>query len=177
MLGKRELDLLVDISKLLKKHGSEPFETLAKYISSDEISQRLAELLKGAARIERAVTPDKSGEKAKKRKTSLHDELDALQSSDPRKHELIMKFYNDIQSNAILPTLRELKGFARDLGLPEVRSTSRNKSITPLMMSLLQLPTDDLSKKLGTLRHHEKRDRTLEGWSNLILEKEQSLKE
>ena len=50
-----ELDLLMDLSKLLKKYGPETFDRLGEQLSAPEFVAQLTGLLSGMARIARAV--------------------------------------------------------------------------------------------------------------------------
>lgn len=172
MTDPRELDLLVDLAKLLKKYGPEPFEILARSISSPEMAQRLVALLIGTASIARATPQRKRGAAI-----PVRDSLSALKGSDPEKYKLLTDFHQGLLAKTLLPTLRELRDFARDCELPEIRGSSRQKSISPLIKSLISLPTEELKEKFQALRRHDKDDRSLRGWSNLILDKERRLRE
>jgi hypothetical protein len=45
MIKERELNLLIDLAKLLKKYGPESFDNLSKILSSKEELERISELL------------------------------------------------------------------------------------------------------------------------------------
>jgi hypothetical protein len=104
--------------------------------------------------------------------TSIGNTLAVLQQTEPQKYELISDFYNALQTKAILPTMRDIKAFVLDCGLPEIRGDSRQKSIAPLIKRLILLPTETLSIKLRIPKPDQKGDRSLEGWTNIILDKE-----
>lgn len=162
-----ELDLLVDLAKLIRKHGPESFEILANSIGSTDFARELADLLSASARISRA-TPYR-GKVTKKTITSTEKTLALLQETDPKKYELVTDFYHALQSKSVLPTIRDVKAFALDCGLTEIRENSRQKSIVPLMKRLILLPTEELRDRLKMLQWSQKGDRSLEGWTNIIL--------
>jgi len=165
-----ELDLLVDLAKLIRKHGPESFEILANSIGSTDFVRELADLLSASARISRA-TPHRGKVARKKPITSTEQTLALLQETDPQKYELTSDFYHALQSKSVLPTIRDVKAFALDCGLTEIRENSRQKSIVPLMKRLILLPTEELRDRLKMLQWSQKGDRSLEGWTNIILDR------
>jgi hypothetical protein len=176
MTTQRELDLLVDIAKLLKKYGPEPFELLAASISSPEMTQHLSVVLTQVAKIGRTI-PKTERKTRPKESQSVPRSLTALKNVDPEKYRLLMNFYTDLVAERVLPTLRNTKEFVIDCGLPEVRATSRQKTISPLIGSLIKLPNEQLIAKIQSLKKYDMGDRSLEGWSNIILNRQRQLDE
>ena len=62
---RKELALLVDLSKLIKKHGIDSFEKLSDLLSKSEFNQQLAEILSKTAKASR-----KTKRKVSKTRTS-----------------------------------------------------------------------------------------------------------
>lgn len=176
MKTQRELDLLADLAKLLKKYGTEPFESLAASISSPEMTQHLSVVLTQVAKIARTIPKTKRKTRSKER-PSVPRSLTALKNAEPEKYQLLMNFYNDLIAKSILPTLRDLQEFAIDCGLPEVRAKSKQKAISPLIGSLIKLPNEQLIAKIQSLKKCDMGDRSLEGWSNIILNRHRRLDE
>jgi hypothetical protein len=176
MKTQRELDLLVDLAKLLKKYGPEPFESLAASISSPEMTQHLSVILTQVAKIGRSIPKTKRKTRPQER-PSIPRSLAALKSVEQGKYQLLMNFYTDLIAKKVLPTLRDIKEFVIDCGLPEVRAKSRQKAISPLIGSLIKLPNEQLIAKIQSLKKYDMGDRSLEGWSNIILDKHQRLDE
>jgi hypothetical protein len=177
MRTQQELDLLVDIAKLLKKYGTEPFESLAETISSPEITQHLSHILTQVVRIASTI-PKMERKIETKQKPSIPRSLIALMNVEPEKHQFLMNFYTDLIAKTVLPSLRDIKEFALDCGLPEVRAKSRPKAINPLIGSLTNLPIEQLKTKIQqTLKKYDIDDRSLEGWSNIILNRQRKLDE
>ena len=163
-----ELDLLVDLAKLIRKYGPEPFEILANSSRSTDLMKELTHLLSASARIARE-TPIRGKATKNKPVTLIEKTLALLQETEPQKYELISAFYNALQTKNVLPTIRDVKAFVSDCGLPQIRENSRQKSIAPLMQRLILLPTEELSKKLKMPQWNQKGDRSLAGWTNIIL--------
>ena len=168
-----ELELLTDITRLLKKYGVETFEGLAQMLSSPDFSALLSTILSGVARTSR-IAGAGPGIK-KKREQSRGDfrsSLVALGESEPKKSELLVQFYDGLKAKAYLPTLRDLRGFAADAGLPTLKATTRDNAIGPLVRGLVPLGLSELEAMLSTMRPASDRtDRSLEGWSNIILDR------
>ena len=174
MKAQRELDLLVDLAKLLKKYGIEPFESLAVSISSPEMTQHLSVLLTQIARIARTIPKTKKKTRPKER-PSVPSSLTALKSVEPEKYQRLMNFYTDLIAKRVLPTIRDIKEFAMDCGLPEVRAKSRQGAISPLVGSLIKFPNEQVIAKMKSLKKYDTGNRSLEGWSNIILSRQRRL--
>jgi len=176
MTTQRELDLLVDLAKLLKKHGPDTFESLAESISSPEMTQHLSRVLTQVAKIARTI-PKTKGEAGIKQEPRIPKSLISLKSAEPEKYQLLMNFYNDLIAKTVLPTLRDIKEFGVDCGLREIRAKSRQKAISPLISSLLKFPNEQLIARIQSLEKYDTGDRSLEGWSNIILNRQRRLGE
>jgi len=171
MITQRELDLLVDLAKLLKKHGPEPFESLVASISSPEITQQISSILTQIANTGRTI-PKTKRRTSQKKEPSVPRSLTALKSVDLEKYQLLIVFYNDLIAKKILPSLRDIKDFAIHIGLGEIRANSRQRALSPLINSLTKLQNKQLIEKIQSLKRYDISDRSLEGWSNIILHKE-----
>ncbi len=176
MRTQRELDLLVDLAKLLKKYGPETFESLAESISSPEMTQHLTRTLTQVAKIGRTI-PKTKRETGLKQEPSVPRSLITLKSAELEKYQLLMNFYTDLTAKTVLPSLRDIKEFAIDCGLPEVRAKSRQKAISPLISSLFKFSNEQLIAKIQSLKKYDTGDRSLEGWSNIILNRQRRLNE
>lgn len=176
MKTQRELDLLVDIVKLLKKYGPETFDSLAELISSPGMTQQLPHILTQVEKIAR-TTPKTKRKTGKKRGPSIPRSLTNLESIDPEKYQLLMKFYTDLITKRVLSSLRDIKEFAIECELSEIRAKSREKTISPLISSLIKLPNEQLKVKIQLLKKYDTGDRSLEGWSNIILNRKRGLDE
>ncbi|MDH5687922.1 MAG: hypothetical protein OEZ48_08685 [Candidatus Bathyarchaeota archaeon] len=172
MRKQRELDLLVDIAKLLRKYGSEPFESLAELLSSPEMTQRLSHILTQVTKIANTI-PETQKRTRTKRRPSIPKSLLTLEGTEPEKYQLLMKFYDDLTAKTVLPSLTDIKEFAAQCGLPEVRAKSRSKAISPLISSLVKSLNEELIAKIQSISRYQTGDRSLEGWSKIILGRKQ----
>lgn len=174
MNNELELELLVEIAKLLKKYGPETFEILSGNLSSPEFAERLVSILSTTARVARTVRA--KGLETTERKKSPRDfrsSLVALEKTDKEKSTLLIKFYDDLMAKTFLPKLRDIQAFVEDNGLPPAKATARDKAIIPLFKALSPLPLDELRSRLSMLKPvSTKDDRSLEGWSKIILDKD-----
>ena len=171
MTSQRELDLLIDLAKLLKKHGPDTFELLAELISSPEMTQHLSRVLTQVAKTAHAVSKTKR-EAGLTQEPRIPKSLITLKSTEPEKYHLLMNFHNDLTAKIVLSSLRDIKGFALDCGLPEIRAKSRQKAISSLISSLLGFSNEQLIARIQSLEKYGTGDRSLKGWSNIILNKQ-----
>ena len=173
MNSRPEFDLLADIARLMRKYGPETFESLAQSLSSPEFSERLATLLvttSKAGRIARAneVTAKKRAAPARDFRSSLA----ALSQTEPEKGKLLVEFYDGLVAQSILPSLRDIRAFASGAGLAAVKAHARKDAIIPLVRELMSLPLDELQAAQSAARRTStQNDRSLEGWSKIILDK------
>lgn len=171
----REMDLLLDLAKLLKKHGPETFESLARQLSSPAFLDRLGDFLLSSARAAReakarrnGAAPNAAASPADFRLALLH-----LQESAPEKSALLVKFYDELLGRAILPSMRELREFAFRASLPPLTEKSRPKAVIALLAALQGRPVEELRQVLANIEPVARPDddRSLEGWTRIILDK------
>ncbi len=173
MTDRNEFDLLVEIAKLVRKYGPETFERLATQISKPEFAQRLSDIVLVMATSSRTAQKNKGQLAVKQPQGNFRSELIELKKSDEEKGELLLRLYDCLMEKTLLPTLRDMKAFASDNGLPLPKATARDKAIIPLIKALLTLPLGELKTRLQRLRpSSDSNDRGLEGWSNIILGKQ-----
>lgn len=171
MIRERELDLLIDLLKLRRKYGAKSFELLAKALSSPEMTKQLSEILANIPRKVKTPYVKKKSQRANKYK--VPKALVTLERVDPQKYELLLKFFSDLVAKTVLPSLGDIKYFAEELSLPEVRAKSRQKAISPFISSLALLPFDKIKSRFQSSGVYRTEDRSLEGWSKIILNKEE----
>jgi hypothetical protein len=166
----RNFDLLVDVARLLKKYGPDAFEHLAEDLSSPELLDRLIFILRTTAKAGKSVKADKSPRGKKHSSADFRASLASIE--DKEKSDLLLKFYDDLMAKTTLPTLRSLQSFVSDAGLPPFKAKLRDKAVAQVVKNLSALPLDELKSVLSTIRQTPSQDdRSLEGWSNIILNK------
>jgi hypothetical protein len=166
MNNKKQFDLLSDIAKLIKKYGPETFEALGDEISSPEFTERLVEVLITTATVYRKLPQVKRNSR---RHSPKLDFRSTLARSEAEKFRLLLELHDALKNKSVLPTLREMKDFATDNGLPPVKSTSREKALIPFIRTFLRMPAENIREYLRRIQPRPTSDdRTLEGWSKII---------
>lgn len=179
MNDKKDLDLLVEIAKLLKKYGPETFESLASNLSSPDFSGYLIDILSKSARTAKSVKINQ-GASSKKRKTQrdFRESLVELGKSEPDKSKLLLDFYERLVEKAVFSTLRDIQTFLTDQGFQAPKAKARDKAIIPFMKVLMSLSLGKLKDCLDEINSLTARnDRSLRGWSDIILDKERRQKD
>jgi hypothetical protein len=169
-----EFDLLVDLSKLLKKYGPEVFERLSEHLSTPEFTERLTRLLPGAARTARAVPATGPNPRPKlPSQKELRSALVALGDTDPKRGALLVRLYDELMARTVLPTTQTLLRFAAKAGLGSLETRSRPQAGVALLESLRGRPLEELTGLVADLATVAGRDdRSLENWTRIILDKE-----
>jgi hypothetical protein len=168
-----ELELLVDIARLLKKYGAETFAALAEELASPAFRERLVALLTTAAEVGRGSSVARVGRpKSPRGVDDLRSSLIDVQQSDAEKATLLLRFYDDLMGKRLLPTARELQLFAEGFDPSAPPLTGRKKAIESLFKQLLPLPVERLREVVASVKPTVPEDRSLEGWTNLILDRD-----
>jgi hypothetical protein len=167
MTERVEFQLLGELAKLLRKYGPEPFERLAKTITSEEMARHLAALLTKAAEAGR-LAELKGG-----RRGGVESEVDRLLSElrarDQTKFNLLNPIRSQLESKTLLPAMRDIREAVEATGIPSGSNQPRNRLIAKLISHLALLPADEIERKLTLLRDRYPSDRSLAAWSGVIL--------
>lgn len=170
--------LLRDLAHLVRKYGSTVFSDLASFLRDPQAVAELVTILEAAeaaARKARVTESRVARAGAKGGKGSVQNLLSELEKDQPEKAQVISDFHMALAAKRALPTLRELQSFARDNGLKGESATSRDKAIGPLLRDLAARPLEDIRSMLGRIRMEDTAgDRTLEGWADVILDKDRT---
>ena len=174
----KELDLLYDLAKLIKKYGTETFEGLAKQMSKPDFIQQFVEILSTTAKASRTAPKSKRKSASQGSRVDFRSSLINLGKSEEEKSALLVQLYDGLMSRSLLPTLREMRDFVLDHGLPSIKSPARDKAIVPFVKTFLSMPLEDVKMYLKDIRPTSSYndDRSLEGWSNIIFRRSERLK-
>lgn len=163
----RQIDLLIEIAKLLKKFGSSAFEELASSLLSPEGVQALQRVLEQTAAISRMTkvptVPNARGRHANRGPSEI--------SSDPEKQKLLSLFREQYVNKELLPTLEDVREFIREWKVHDNSLESRQKALRVVLKLLNDLPVDELRSKLGGIGNTIHPRDGLEGWSKIILDR------
>ena len=171
MSEARDIELLADIARLLKKYGAEPFEVLATKFKDGRLLDDLLSIIESSAKtvrrssgnLETKISPGK-------KKNGITELFQRIEKVDLEKANMLRQFHQSLVGKMILPTLKDIQHFAEDGGLQPIKATGRDKAILPLLRDLEAVPLDRISHMVSKVPHFEAEGgRTLEGWAGVIL--------
>ncbi len=171
MSEAKEIELLADIARLLKKYGADSFEALSKNFKDGRLLNDLLAILDASAKTGRRSS-GKSGTKIspEKKKKGIIELLKHIEKADPEKANLLRQLHQNLVGKIIMPTLKDIRHFAEDNGLQPIKATGRDKAILPLLRDLAAISPDRVSHMVSKVPHREAEEgRTLEGWAGIIL--------
>jgi len=171
-MDKNAQALLYDLLKLLRKHGPDAFEVLSQTIASGQFFRSLERILDETAKAgKQASIARKPGQPKRHAGHSVEAFLQGLAEQQPEKGRLLIDFYNSLVAGRYLPRPQDIRDFAADFGLPPVKATSRAKAIDSLVRDLGDVPAEKIEPVLSRARRMGVADnRSLAGWSNIILQ-------
>ncbi len=174
MKKRIEFYLLTDLAHLLIKYGPDPFSKLARILKQQETIQELIVILEDYAALSISLTSKQRRKKqTPSRKTGIIHFLEDLEKTEPVKAQLLYNFNQVLLSKNALPSLKELKEFAADNGLSLVRAKARDKAIYPFIKDISTRPIQEIKSIVERASiTAPMSDRSLEGWANIILNKE-----
>jgi hypothetical protein len=160
-----ELDLLVDLAKLIRKHGPEAFENLTETVSSGEFARQLELILQTGTRAARKIP-------SQRRPDSVREVLGRLKGKDPEKHGLLLQFYDALKEKRVLATLQSVRTFAQAQGLAGLENVlRREKAVAELVTRLASLPLEQAKEMVATAPEHQiDSERGLAGWADIIMQ-------
>lgn len=176
MNTRKEFELLADIAALLRKYGPDTFESLAVLVQSPGFSRQLADILTTVSRTPVGFLSRRRKGPAGPRPKPLRGVLQTLKAESPEKYSIVSSFHSELIAGEILPTMRDIKGFAAEIGFRELKATSRDKAVAPLIRVLATMPLEEMEKRLMKLARQGPGDRALEGWTGVILKRDSSAK-
>jgi hypothetical protein len=173
MSESRHDELIRDLARLLAKYGPDAFEALAGRLRDGRLQNDLLALLEASTQAGRQTTRPLGGKsKSQRQLIELNELLKQIGAEDPKKSDALKQLHEKLVSKKVLPSLRHIRDFAQDNGLPRITSTSRDKAIIPLMRAMMSLPYERIVSALErSSLLEEKSGRSLEGWTGVILGK------
>jgi hypothetical protein len=169
-----EFELLQDLAGLVRKHGPDVLERLARLVEKPEFVERLRQILLAGAKAARQS--GETSEQPRSPRLSLHDyrlSLLDLAQLGPAKSALLVRLYDDLMAKRLLPTIRQLRDFAERSGLQVPKASVRPKAIVEILDELRHRSLEELRPMLSRLPSPESAsDRSLENWARIIFDKE-----
>lgn len=168
MTDERRLDLLIDLVKLVRKYGPDSFDELAEYLSSQTTTHDLPQVLTKVAQMVRSL-PERKEKEEKKQVAPIPKTLLSIKRLEHEKYQLLKPFYDELTAKTMLPTLKDIKEFSRETGLPEIHADSRQKAVSSVINSMVKFSNKEILTKIQSITKYKSGYRTLEGWGNIIL--------
>jgi|ERR1017187_3114866 hypothetical protein len=162
-------ELIIDLAKLLKKHGTHSFEELATYLRTPENIDNLILILENTSKANKAVF-NKAIRKVRPQ-NQVPKNLNGLRNINPEKFDFLNQFYQKLISKQILPTLREINFFREDNGFSVSKVKSHKVAIKSLVNDLANFPMEKLMNLVTPISENK----GLQGWSDIILNKKQDI--
>lgn len=167
-----KLDLLNDITKLLKKYGADVFYDLLNFLKDEKFSNMLAELLIKISEEGKKHNITSSKNKSKPL-LKIREQLVSLKETDNEKAEILLEFYDKIYSQGVNLKLKDIKNYASDIGFDITKIKKKDDAISNLLKHLMNYSLNELQNLLNQFKSSNvDGDRSLEGWSNIILKKD-----
>lgn len=165
-LSERDLALLGDLIRLLRKHGPEAFRSLAASLSDPEWSDRLAAILNAVAE----ATPQRRITNRPARSRSTLERVNSqLQHLDQEQLTLLRPIAERLVAGELLPRMKDVAEFTSIAGFPALRTKSRGDAIVALVRNMTAMPADQLERLAQELAASAGEDqRSLEGWNRVI---------
>ncbi len=168
-----QLDLLVDLARLLKKHGPDAFEKLASDLSSPQFSEQLVHLLTAGANAARTALQTKAVFPSESESRNLRASLVGLGDSVPEESAILVRLYDDLMAQHALPTLKEIREFARTRGLLLYKARTRTQAVESLVEAIRDRPIEEMREIAAAIQPSGREDdRSLENWTRIILDKD-----
>lgn len=174
MIAQREFDLLSDLARLLKKYGPEAFKELARILRDPELNKNLIEIVEATGSFVQSLSPKKiRNDNTQVRQTGIRQLIADLAEKEPIKAELLSRFNDALTAKIACPSLKDLRAFAMDNGLEAIKATSRDRAIYQILKNLAAFSEEEIKSIISRARIDNKAgDRSLEGWTGVILAKE-----
>lgn len=164
--SERDLALLLDVTRLLKKYGPETFESLAASLSSSDWPTHMSAILIAVA----AASPRQPATGRVNKSRSTSERISAqLRNVDPERSALLTPVVDRLVTGEALPRLKDVAEFALSAGLPVPRARSRGDAVVEILRALKLMPIDELEKIIPNIQAQtSKGERSLGGWSRII---------
>jgi hypothetical protein len=176
MKATAKFGLLGDLAKLIQRYPPAVFADLAIFLAKPENIAALLSILEVGESVGRQARITKSATSRVRRPRGpqgLQGFLSRLEKDEPEKARSLADIYYALTTKRILPTMREMRRFLRDNDLANIPTSSREKAIGPLVRRLAMLPFEEIRAIGESLKTsaHAVEQRSLEGWTDLILGK------
>ena len=145
-------EFLADLSRILRRHGPEPWlqlvDALADPRAREKILHLLNELVTIAGRKHEPVIPRERRER--RSDSDLATELiEKLRDQEPSKADRLRKFLEDYNARRILSNRRDVTAFLETLGVTPPQRHTRDRLVRLVVSALASLPMHKLEDLLS----------------------------
>jgi hypothetical protein len=162
------LDLLADLTKLLKKHGPETFRALAEALRDPEQLASLSDTLEVLSKESIHFGVTKQGRTSPG--SALRAQLDEVANTSPEKANLLRQLWERLMASESV-TSSELRSYARRAGLPQLKSGERGRVVQAFVASLITLDIAQIQHHIDQIpKGSGDNENDLAGWSRIILD-------
>lgn len=156
-------EFILDLARLLRKHGPGPWRDLLNTIESSDSRKKLVRQLREVERIATTRSsagvnnsePTASGRRSTKKRTPLEVQNEILHQvleEDQERGAILNAFIESLRKREMFSSKRELRELCGNLNVTVSDKADRSAMITPLLKHLEQIPTESLRTLLQEIR-------------------------
>ena len=171
MIDQKELELLIELKRLINKYGNETLTDLINHLRDESFLTNIEILSKKIQSI-------KMSTKRKKVKTDyskkIDDLLKGIEKNNNEQSILLKKFLTKLNKKDYFKTVKELSKYLTESGIYQknIKTWPHGKFI--LLSHLSQQDILQIQKNIDEIEKIiDANDRSLEGWSKIIFDKPQ----
>lgn len=127
------------------KFLEEQLRLLVEQFGRDKVQRALAKV---APSKDQPQEKPVSNDRSQRPRSDLKALMDGLEVSDPKRHDMLLKFRNSLEERSILSESEDLRQLAEVAGLKELPGKSRRDMIPRLLAFLATIPAEKLSQAL-----------------------------
>lgn len=145
-------EFLVDLSRILRRHGSEPWHQLADVFADPKARKKILHLLNElgtvAGRKHEPAIPRELREHRSNSDLAL-ELIKQIRDQEPPKADRLCKFLEDYKARRILSNRRDVIAFLEKLGVTPPQRYTRDRLVRLVIGALADLPIDQLEDLLS----------------------------
>ena len=145
-------EFLVDLSRILRRHGSEPWHQLADALADPKAREKILHMLNELGTVAgRKHEPAKPKEPREHRPNNefATELIEQMRDQEPSKADRLRKFLEDYSARRILSNRRDVTAFLEKLGVTPPQRYTRDKLVRLVIGALADMSIDQLEDLLG----------------------------
>lgn len=167
MISQKELDLLIDVQKLIRKYGEDTFTRLSNNLNGEDFINSIKLLGKSFPVI-------KETSRDTKIKTNYQDKLDQvivnLSKKDSGKHKILTILIKELEHKKYFSAVKEFSSYLNEAGIYQSKITTWIQGKYILINYLSEKNISYIKSCIEYLEDEKSgKERSLDAWSNVIL--------